>query len=78
VTGVADQTRTIDDLQTGGTVRPIVRWGTPVMHNPTRPTTASALCCHSNGTSPARFSVSKNAPLRTTSPPRSGRSNTAA
>jgi len=40
VTGVADQTRTIDDLQTGGTVRPIVRWGTPVMHNPTRPTTA--------------------------------------
>ena len=40
MTGVADQTRTIDDLQTGGTVRPIVRWGTPVMHNPTRPTTA--------------------------------------
>ena len=39
MTGVADQTRTIDDLQTGGTVRPIVRWGTPVMHNPTRPTT---------------------------------------
>ena len=40
MTGVADETRTIDDLQTGGTVRPIVRWGTPVMHNPTRPTTA--------------------------------------
>ena len=40
MTGVADQTRTIDDLQTGGTVRPIVRWGTPVMHNATRPTTA--------------------------------------
>ena len=39
MTGVADETRTIDDLQTGGTVRPIVRWGTPVMHNPTRPTT---------------------------------------
>ena len=40
MTGVADETRFIDDLQTGGTVRPIVRWGTPVMHTPTRPTTA--------------------------------------
>lgn len=26
-----------DDLTSGGTVLPITRWGTPVMHNPTRP-----------------------------------------
>ncbi|MVA77175.1 peptide deformylase [Auraticoccus sp. F435] len=28
------------DLTTGGTVRPITRWGTPVMHAPTRPVTS--------------------------------------
>ena len=28
-----------DDLTTGGTVRPITRWGTPVMHQPTKPVT---------------------------------------
>ncbi|MDO4718783.1 MAG: peptide deformylase [Propionibacteriaceae bacterium] len=28
-----------DDLTTGGTVRPITRWGTPVMHAPTAPVT---------------------------------------
>ena len=27
------------DLTTGGTVRPITRWGTPVMHQPTTPVT---------------------------------------
>jgi len=27
---------TTEDLRTGGTVRPITRWGTPVMHAPTR------------------------------------------
>ncbi len=28
-----------EDLTTGGTVRPITRWGAPVMHAPTRPVT---------------------------------------
>lgn len=28
-----------DDLTTGGTVLPITRWGTPVMHRPTKPVT---------------------------------------
>lgn len=27
------------DLTSGGTVRPITRWGTPVMHSPTQPVT---------------------------------------
>ncbi len=27
----------LDDLRTGGAVRPITRWGTPVMHAPTEP-----------------------------------------
>jgi peptide deformylase len=27
------------ELRTGGTVRPIIRWGTPIMHTPTRPVT---------------------------------------
>ncbi len=31
---------TTTDLTTGGTVLPITRWGTPVMHAPTRPVTA--------------------------------------
>ena len=30
---------TLDDLTTGGDVRPITRWGTPVMHAKTRPVT---------------------------------------
>ena len=30
------QTTTLDDLRTGGTVLPITRWGTPVMHTQTR------------------------------------------
>ena len=29
-----------DELTTGGSVLPITRWGTPVMHNPTRQVTA--------------------------------------
>lgn len=29
----------LKDLLTGGTVRPITRWGTPVMHTPTLPVT---------------------------------------
>lgn len=29
----------VDDLTQGGTVRPITRWGTPVMHRPTEPVT---------------------------------------
>lgn len=29
----------IDDLRTGGKVLPITRWGTPVMHEPTKPVT---------------------------------------
>ncbi len=31
------QTTTLEDLRTGGTVLPITRWGTPVMHTQTRP-----------------------------------------
>lgn len=30
----------IEDLMTGGALLPITRWGTPVMHSPTRPVTA--------------------------------------
>lgn len=30
----------LSELTSGGTVRPITRWGTPVMHAPTRPVTA--------------------------------------
>jgi peptide deformylase len=37
---VPSQTSTVDELRTGGTVLPIVRWGTPVLHGPTRPVTA--------------------------------------
>lgn len=33
------QTEAADDLRSGGTVRPITRWGTPVMHAKTRPVT---------------------------------------
>lgn len=29
----------VKDLMTGGTVLPITRWGTPVMHTPTKPVT---------------------------------------
>jgi peptide deformylase len=31
------QTTTLEELRTGGAVLPITRWGTPVMHTPTRP-----------------------------------------
>jgi peptide deformylase len=31
------QTTTVEELRTGGTVLPITRWGTPVMHTRTRP-----------------------------------------
>jgi peptide deformylase len=31
------QTTTLDELRTGGTVLPITRWGSPVMHARTRP-----------------------------------------
>ncbi|GAA3626503.1 peptide deformylase [Microlunatus ginsengisoli] len=35
----ADPVTSADDLRTGGTVLPITRWGTPVMHARTRPVT---------------------------------------
>ncbi|HSU37894.1 MAG TPA: peptide deformylase [Propionibacteriaceae bacterium] len=34
------QALTMDELRTGGAVRPITRWGTPVMHARTRPVTS--------------------------------------
>jgi peptide deformylase len=34
------QAMTMDELRTGGAVRPITRWGTPVMHARTRPVTS--------------------------------------
>ena len=30
----------MDELRTGGTILPILRWGKPVLHRPTRPVTA--------------------------------------
>ena len=30
------QTTTVEELRTGGTILPITRWGSPVMHTPTR------------------------------------------
>jgi peptide deformylase len=33
---VPSQTSTVDELRTGGTVLPIVRWGTSMLHRPTR------------------------------------------
>ena len=33
------QIRTIDELRTGGTVLPIIRWGNQILHRPTRPVT---------------------------------------
>jgi peptide deformylase len=33
------QTTTVDELRTGGTVLPITRWGTPVMHTRAQPIT---------------------------------------
>jgi peptide deformylase len=37
---VPSQTSTVDELRTGGTVLPIVRWGTSTLHHRTRPVTA--------------------------------------
>jgi peptide deformylase len=37
---VPSQTSTVDELRTGGTVLPIVRWGNPILHHRTRPVTA--------------------------------------
>ncbi|HYI57086.1 MAG TPA: peptide deformylase [Microlunatus sp.] len=34
------QALTMDELRTGGAIRPITRWGTPVMHARTRPVTS--------------------------------------
>lgn len=34
------QMTSLDELTTGGTIRPITRWGTPVMHEPTEPVTS--------------------------------------
>jgi peptide deformylase len=34
------QAMTMDELRTGGAIRPITRWGTPVMHARTRPVTS--------------------------------------
>ncbi len=39
MTRVSEEKPTVEDLQTGGTVRPISRWGTPVLHTRTRPVT---------------------------------------
>jgi peptide deformylase len=36
---VPSQTSTVDELRTGGTILPIVRWGNPILHRPTRPVT---------------------------------------
>jgi peptide deformylase len=36
---VSPQTSTVDELRTGGTVLPIVRWGKPILHRRTRPVT---------------------------------------
>ena len=33
------QTSTVDELRTGGTILPIVRWGNPILHGSTRPVT---------------------------------------
>src|SRR5215211_7470569 len=40
LTGVPSQIRTVDELRTGGTILPILRWGNPIMHRPTRRVTA--------------------------------------
>ena len=37
---IAGVSPTSDPLPTGGTVRPVVRWGTEVMHRPARPVTS--------------------------------------
>jgi peptide deformylase len=37
---VPSQISTVDELRTGGTVLPIVRWGNPILHRPTRRVTA--------------------------------------
>jgi peptide deformylase len=37
---VPSQISTVDDLRTGGTVLPIIRWGNPILHRPTRRVTA--------------------------------------
>ena len=34
------QTSTVDELRTGGTILPIVRWGNQILHGQTRPVTA--------------------------------------
>ena len=34
------QISTVEELRTGGTILPILRWGNPVLHRPTRPVTA--------------------------------------
>ncbi len=34
------QISTVDELRTGGTVLPIIRWGNPILHRPTRRVTA--------------------------------------
>ena len=34
------QISTVDELRTGGTVLPIIRWGSPILHRPTRRVTA--------------------------------------
>jgi peptide deformylase len=37
---VPSQISTVEELRTGGTILPIVRWGNPVLHRPTRPVKA--------------------------------------
>jgi peptide deformylase len=40
LTGVPSQISTVDELRTGGTILPILRWGNPIMHRLTRRVTA--------------------------------------
>jgi peptide deformylase len=40
LTGVPSQTSTVDELRTGGTILPIVRWGNPMLHRSARAVTA--------------------------------------
>ena len=70
-----------DDLTSGGNVLPITRWGTPVMHSPTRPVTdfdddlqalvrdlvATMHAAQGVGLAATQVSSSSNAPTPTTS-----------
>jgi peptide deformylase len=40
LTGVPSQTSTVDELRTGGTILPIIRWGNQILHRSARPVAA--------------------------------------